>query len=222
MKDFKDFIDILQKEKDKDKEKEKKAKKKESLKKPKKIKEDSDKEKSEESAKNKEKNIINVSNERDSKKSEEPKKKEDSPITSAFNPNALDSSNEKNQASILNESSEENAQPKIEKVIKDSNIKKTSKYQSEHKNYEFVNGDEKLYFEIIKGELRCKSNNQKMVKFSLNEITPQKVEEDKEHSCYKLEIKKGKNTAFTILNQDKANLENFYFDLIAAKKEFGY
>ena len=40
MKDFKDFIDILQKEKDKDKEKEKKAKKKESLKKPKKIKED--------------------------------------------------------------------------------------------------------------------------------------------------------------------------------------
>lgn len=221
-KDFKDFIDTLQKEKDKDKEKEKKAKKKESLKKPKKAKEDSDKEKSEESSKNKEKNIINVSNERGSKKSEEPTKKEDSPIPSDFNPNPLDSSNEKNQASIMNDSSDENTPSKLEKIIKDSNIKKTSKYQSEHKNYEFVNGDEKLYFEIIKGELRCKSNNQKMIKFSLNEITPQKVEEDKEHSCYKLEIKKGKNTAFTILNQDKQNLENFYFDLIAAKKEFGY
>ena len=222
MKDFKDFIDALQKEKDKDKEKEKKAKKKESLKKPKKPKEDSEKEKSEESTKNKDKNIINVSNERESKKSEEPTKKEDSPMPSAFNPNALDLSNEKNQASIMNDSSEENGPSEIGKVIKDSNIKKTSKYQSEHKNYEFVNGDDKLYFEIIKGELRCKPNNQKMVKFSLNEITPQKVEEDKEHSCYKLEIKKGKNIAFTILNQDKLNLENFYFDLIAAKKEFGY
>ena len=102
------------------------------------------------------------------------------------------------------------------------NIKKTSKYQSEHKNYEFVNDNEKLYFEIIKGELRCKSNNKKMEKFPLNEITPQKVEEDKEHSCYILEIKKGKSVAFRILNQDKTNLENFYFDLIEAKKIFGY
>lgn len=221
-KDFKDFIDALQKEKDKDKEKEKKAKKKESLKKPKKPKEDSDKEKSEESSKNKEKNIINVSNDRESKKSDEHTKKEDSPMPSAFNPNAMDSSNEKNQASIMNDSSEDNVPSKIEKVIKDSNIKKTSKYQNEHKNYEFINGDERLYFEIIKGELRCKPNNQKMVKFSLNEVTPLNVEEDKDHSCYKLEIKKGKNIVFTILNQDKSNLENFYFDLIAAKKEFGY
>ena len=65
-------------------------------------------------------------------------------------------------------------------------------------------------------------DKEKEEKFPLNEITPQKVEEDKEHSCYILEIKKGKSVAFRILNQDKTNLENFYFDLIEAKKIFGY
>ena len=137
-----------------------------------------------------------------------------------FNQNIEPYSSEKNKsnASIVNDdTSEEQAPSKIEKVIKDSNIKKTSKYQSEHKNYEFIIDNEKVSFDIINGELRCKRHNKKMIKYSLTDITPQKVEEDKENSCYQLIITKGKNIIFKILNQDKANLENFYFDLIEAK-----
>ena len=61
-----------------------------------------------------------------------------------------------------------------------------------------------------------------MIKYPLNEISPQNVEEDVEHSCYKLEIKRGKNVAFNILNNDKTNLDNFYNDLMEAKQLFGY
>ena len=125
---------------------------------------------------------------------------------------------------MLNEddSSEEPISEGVDKVIKNSNIKNTSKYQSEHKSYEFNIDNEKFSFDIIKGELRCKPYNKNMIKYPLNEITPLKVVEDAEHSCYKLEIKRGKNIAFRILNPDKTNLDNFYFDLIEAKQLFGY
>ena len=61
----------------------------------------------------------------------------------------------------LNESWEE----KIQKVMKDSNTKKTAGYQSEHKNYEFIIDNEKYYFDIIKDELRCKRHNREMIKY---------------------------------------------------------
>ena len=112
------------------------------------------------------------------------------------------------KASIINDyTSEEQAPDKIGKVIKDSNIRKTSKYQSEHKNYEFIIVNEKEPFEIINGELRFKSHNKKMIKYSLSDITPQKVDEDKEKSFYQLIITKGKNIIFKILIQHKQILK---------------
>ena len=153
----------------------------------------------------------------ESKKSESSEKKspkiEEASPKDSFSSKKSDK-NENSNASIVNpDSSEESAPGKIQKVIKNSNIKNTSKYQSEHKNYEFMIDNIKYSFDIIKGELRCKPYNKPMFKYSLSEISPRKVEEDKEHSCYKLEIKKGKNVIFTILNEDKVNLENFYYDL---------
>ena len=106
--------------------------------------------------------------------------------------------------------------------MKNSNIKNISKYQSEHKSYEFMIDGEKYTFDIFRGELRCKVSNKQMIKYSLSEITPQKVVEDKEYNCYKLVIKKGKNIAYNILNHDKTNLDNFYSDLIEAKQLYGY
>ena len=106
--------------------------------------------------------------------------------------------------------------------MKNSNIKNISKYQSEHKSYEFMIDNEKYTFDIFKGELRCKAYNKQMTKYSLSEISPQKVVEEKEDNLYRLVIKKGKKIIYNILNQDKANLENFYSDLVEAKQLYGY
>ena len=172
----------------------------------------------------KEKIILKQEENKENKNEEEAKDMGQTP--SDFTPKIESFSSEAHRTSILKDENEEDsndpALAKIEKVMLDSNAKKTSKFQSEHKNYDFIIDNEKLSFDIIKGELRCKQNNKQMKKFQLNEISPQKVEEDKEHSCYKLEIKKGKNIAFRIINQDKTTLENFYNDLIEAKKICGY
>ena len=208
-KKIKDFIDTAEKDKKKHKKKKKE---------PKKLKESEEEKSEKDTIKSKERDKETIQSKELSKKSDE--KSEEQKKPSPFG--EMESySSEKNKASILNASSEDESD-KIEKVMKNSNNKNISKYQSEHKSYEFNFDNEKLSFDIIKGELRCKSNNKKMIKYPLNEISPQNVEEDVEHSCYKLEIKRGKNVAFNILNNDKANLDNFYHDLMEAKQLFGY
>ena len=214
------FIENIDKDKDKDKKKIKKKKKDKESKKMKDVElEKSEKESIKSKEKDKNKDIFELKD--ISKKSEEISGEQNKPSTLQ----QIESySSEKNKASMLNEddSSEEPISEGVDKVIKNSNIKNTSKYQSEHKSYEFNIDNEKFSFDIIKGELRCKPYNKNMIKYPLNEITPLKVVEDAEHSCYKLEIKRGKNIAFRILNPDKTNLDNFYFDLIEAKQLFGY
>ena len=200
------------------KDKKDKKKKKEKEKGSKKTNKEKEKENSENSSKNKEKEKNKDKGSEDlkegSKKSESSEKKSQKLTPISPKESFSSGKSEKSRASILNpDSSEDSAPEKIQKVIKNSNMKNTSKYQSEHKNYEFMIDNIKYSFDIIKGELRCKPYNKQMFKYSLTEISPQKVEEDKEHSCYKLEIKKGKKIIFTILNEDKVNLENFYFDL---------
>ena len=136
---------------------------------------------------------------------------------SSFNQNDIES--EKYSASILNDESENN---KIEDLMKIENIKKISEYQREHKYYEFNINKEKYYFDIYQGQLRYKVDNNKNKSYELKEIFPQKVEEDKENSCYRLDIKRGKKTIFKILHHDKTYLDNFYTDIIKTKQQFGY
>ena len=136
---------------------------------------------------------------------------------SSFNQNDIES--EKYSASILNDESENN---KIEDLMKIENIKKISEYQREHKYYEFNINKEKYYFDIYQGQLRYKVDNNKNKSYELKEIFPQKVEEDKENSCYRLDIKRGKKIIFKILHHDKTYLDNFYTDIIKTKQQFGY
>ena len=224
---IKDFVDNLDQDKDKDKEKtksknpKKKNKEKESKKLSKKDKEMD--EKSEESLKKNKVKEVNENSKEESKKSDNDDSESQSHKLSPFTPKPADdsSSTEKNKASIMNDDSSEDQTPeKIQKVIKKNNIKNASKYQSERKNYEFIIDNEKYSFDIVKGELRVNPFNKKTIKLSLSEITPQEVEEDKDNSCYKFEIKKGKKVLFTILNKEKTNLENFYYDLKEAKSNF--
>ena len=136
-----------------------------------------------------------------------------------------DTSSEKNtdkkQASIIESSSDsqsENGGPDaMEKVIKNSNIKNASKYQNEQKTYDFIVNDKKSTVEITKGKLRVQPYNGKMIKVALNEINPLKVDEDRENSGYKLEIKKGKQIIFKVFHDDKNVLNNFYYDLKESK-----
>ena len=135
---------------------------------------------------------------------------------SSFNKDEIES--EKNSASILNDESDN----KIEDLMKIDNIKKTSEYQREHKIYEFNINNENYYFDIYQGQLRCKINNGNNKSYELKNIFPENVEEDKEHSCYKLFIKKGKKIAFKLFHHDKTYLDNFYSDIVKTKQQFGY
>ena len=221
---IKNFINNFKKSKSKKIKTKKKDKKEKKEKEPKKINKDSENEKSEKSEKE---SFKNKEKEKDDKKSEESKEEskksesgKQSPKASPFN--QIESYSSENKVSIVNESSEDFSPGKIEKVMKNSNIKNISKYQSEHKSYEFMIDNEKYTFDIFKGELRCKAYNKQMTKYSLSEISPQKVVEEKEDNLYRLVIKKGKKIIYNILNQDKANLENFYSDLVEAKQLYGY
>ena len=138
---------------------------------------------------------------------------------SSFNQNDIES--EKYSASILNDESDNNNN-KIEDLMKIENIKKISEYQREHKYYEFNINKEKYYFDIYQGQLRYKVDNNKNKSYELKEIFPQKVEEDKENACYRLDIKRGKKVIFKILHHDKTYLDNFYSDIIKTKQQFGY
>ena len=135
---------------------------------------------------------------------------------SSFNQDEIES--EKYSASILNDESGN----KMEDLIRIENIKKISEYQREHKFYEFIIKNEKYYFDIYQGQLRFKVNNEKNKSYGLKEIFPEKVEEDKEHSCYRLDIKRKQNLLFRLLHQDKNYLDNFYADIIKTKQQFGY
>ena len=224
LESIKDFTDNYDKDKGKHTKKKRKEKSSKRSKRTKKTKKDKEKNKGSDedekiSIKKKEKERFNIDNSKDDNQKSHEKNEHISPIPSSFNQNVIESDNSsKNsgkKASIFSECLEE----KIDKVIKDSNKKKTSKYQSEHKNYEFIIDNEKYSFDIIKEELRCKRHNKEMKKYPLSEITPQKVQEDKENSCYQLNIINGDNNIiFKILNQDKSKLENFYFDLIETKR----
>ena len=135
---------------------------------------------------------------------------------SPFNQNEIES--EKYSASIFNDDSDN----KLDDLMKIQNLKKTSEYQRDHKFYEFVINKEKYFFDIYQGQLRYKVNNSNNKSYDLKDIFPQKVEEDKENSCYKLDIKSGKNVLFRLLHQDKNYLDNFYADIMKTKQQFGY
>jgi hypothetical protein len=158
------------------------------------------------------------SKDEESKKSEEkPKNQPQDNIRSFKN---LESSSDKNtdkeKASILDDddSSEDEKSPgEVGKVIKNHNVKNASKYQNEHKSYDFIVNGKKSSIEISKGKLRVHPYNESVMKVPLNEITPSKVTEDKENSGYKLEIKKGRKIIFNVFNEDKNVLNNFYHDL---------
>ena len=147
---------------------------------------------------------------------EEPMEEKQIGEASSFNKDEIES--DKNSASILNDDSDN----KIENLIKIENIKKTSEYQREHKIYEFNIDNENYYFDIYQGQLRCKINNENNKSYELNNIFPENVEEDKERSCFRLFIKKGKKIAFKLYHHDKTYLDNFYNDIIKTKQQFGY
>ena len=138
--------------------------------------------------------------------------------------NSTDNKNEKNEASILNSSisavSDLSATKleNIEKIIKDSNDKKTSNNLNNHIIHEFMVRGEKHSYDITGGELRYKSNDNKIEKLSLSSIVPQKVVQSDNNSDYILEIKKGKKVALKVISEDKEELERFYEDLTKAKK----
>ena len=108
--------------------------------------------------------------EKDEKKKEENKEEKQSTGPSPFNPNETSSEKNSNSASILNDNSSENENNKIDKIIKMNNFKKTSEYQKEHKNYEFIVNNEKCNFDITKGQLRYKLSNKAMDKISLKKL----------------------------------------------------
>ena len=201
---IKDFIENIETNKEKEKEKEKKK----------------EKEKEE-----KIENIIKKSSENEEEEKEKSEKdeikehniEEQFAGPSSFNKDEIIS--EKNSASILNDDSDIN---NIDNIMKMENLKKTSEYQREHKNYEFDINKEKYFFDIYQGQLRCKTNNNNIKIYNLKDIIPQNVEQDNENSCYKLIIKKGDKVIFRIRTQDKLNLNNFYDDIIKTKKQFGY
>ena len=218
---FKNFMFICGQN---NKKKSKKSKKKEKKKKKEKEKELNETKKEEKSQKETQKNKENSKEEeKESKKSEENKSKEPQEVVRPFK--TPDTSSEKNtdkkQASIIESSSDsqsENGGPDaVEKVIKNSNIKNASKYQNEQKTYDFIVNDKKSTVEITKGKLRVQPYNGKMIKVALNEINPLKVDEDRENSGYKLEIKKGKQIIFKVFHDDKNVLNNFYYDLKESK-----
>ena len=160
--------------------------------------------------------------EKEEKKKEENKEEKQSTGPSPFNPNETSSEKNSNSASILNDNSSENENNKIDKIIKMNNFKKTSEYQKEHKNYEFIVNNEKCNFDITKGQLRYKLSNKAMDKISLKKIEPQNIEEDKENGLYKMDLKKKEKIIFTLISNDKNNLENFYNDIINEKKQLDY
>ena len=206
---IKDFINELDINKSK-KEKEKEKKKVESLKQDLKEKFENENDKDNE-------NIIEEKEKSEKEEIKEEKIQEKQFAgPSSFNKSEIES--EKYSASILNDDSDN----KIEDLIKIENIKKTSEYQREHKYYEFTINKEKYFFDIYQGQLRYKVDNNKNKAYELKEIFPQKVEEDKDNSCYRLDIKRGKKVIFKILHQDKTYLDNFYADIIKTKQQFGY
>ena len=138
--------------------------------------------------------------------------------------NSVDNKNDKNEASILNSSisgvSEKSVtkMENIEKIIKDSNDKKTSNNLNNHMIHEFMIRGEKHSYDITGGELRYKSNDNKIEKLPLSTIVPQKVVQSENNTDYLLEIKKGKKVALKVISEDKEELERFYEDLVKAKK----
>ena len=153
-----------------------------------------------------------------SEKSEikEEQKEEQFAKPSSFNQDEIES--EKYSASILNDDDDN----QIEDLMKTENIKKSLDYQREHKNYEFEINHQRYFFDIYQGQLRCKKNNSNIKTYELYEIIPNNVEEDKEHSCYKMYIYRGNKLIYKIYSQDKNNLDNFYDDIIKAKKQFDF
>ena len=146
----------------------------------------------------------------------EEQKEEQFAKPSSFNQDEIES--EKYSASILNDDDDN----QIEDLMKTENIKKSLDYQREHKNYEFEINHQKYFFDIYQGQLRCKKNNSNIKTYELYEINPNNVEEDKEHSCYKIYIYKGNKLIYKIYSQDKNNLDNFYDDIIKTKKQFDF
>ena len=218
IKDFIDKLDVnnikLKKENENEKESQKEKEKEENINKE--IKEE-DKDK----GKEEKKENINIVENDNSKKSEKEEVKEEQleeqfAKPSSFNKNEIES--EKYSASILNDDEDD----EMGNIIKIGNIKKTAEYQREHKNYEFEINNKKYFFDIYQGQLRCKINNSNMKTYELNEIFPEKVEEDRENSCYKMFILKGQKIIYKIYSQDKNNLDNFYNDIIKTKKQFNY
>ena len=216
IKDFIEKLDVdsgkIKKEKEKEKESQKEKEKEENINKEIKEKEKEKEEKKEN---------INVEENDKSKKSEKEEIKEEQieeqfAKPSSFNKNEIES--EKYSASILNDDEDD----EMGNIIKIGNIKKTAEYQREHKNYEFEINNKKYFFDIYQGQLRCKINNSNMKTYELNEIFPEKVEEDIENSCYKMFILKGQKIIYKIYSQDKNNLDNFYNDIIKTKQQFNY
>ena len=146
----------------------------------------------------------------------EEQKEEQFAKPSSFNQDDIES--EKYSASILNDDDDN----QIEDLMKTENIKKSLDYQREHKNYEFEINHQKYFFDIYQGQLRCKKNNSNIKTYELYEINPNNVEEDKEHSCYKIYIHRGNKLIYKIYSQDKNNLDNFYDDIIKTKKQFDF
>ena len=210
----------IEKENVKDEQKEKDSEKdKESIKKEIKEKMDNIKPK-DESIEEKEKSEKTEKSE-NSEKSEkeeikEEQKEEQFAKPTPFNQDEIES--EKYSASILNDDDDN----QIEDLMKTENIKKSIEYQRDHKNYEFEINHEKYFFDIFQGQLRCKKNNSNVKTYELYEINPENVKEDKEHSCYKMYIYRGKKLIYKIYSQDKNNLDNFYDDIIKTKKQFDF
>ena len=210
----------IEKENEKDEQKEKDSEKdKESIKKEIKEKMDNIKPK-DESIEEKEKSEKTEKSE-NSEKSEkeeikEEQKEEQFAKPTPFNQDEIES--EKYSASILNDDDDN----QIEDLMKTENIKKSIEYQRDHKNYEFEINHEKYFFDIFQGQLRCKKNNSNVKTYELYEINPENVKEDKEHSCYKMYIYRGKKLIYKIYSQDKNNLDNFYDDIIKTKKQFDF
>ena len=146
----------------------------------------------------------------------EEQKEEQFAKPSSFNQDEIES--EKYSASILNDDDDN----QIEDLMKTENIKKSLDYQREHKNYEFEINHQKYFFDIYQGQLRCKKNNSNIKTYEFYEINPNNVEEDREHSCYKIYIYRGNKLIYKIYSQDKNNLDNFYDDIIKTKKQFDF
>ena len=209
-----DKITDKEKEKEKEEENEKESFKEEIKEKLKSIKPKEDTVEEKEKSERTEKSEKTEKSENEEIKEEQ--KEEQFAKPTSFNQDEIES--EKYSASILNDDDDN----QIEDLLKTENVKKSLDYQREHKNYEFEINHQKYFFDIYQGQLRCKKNNSNMKTYELYEINPNNVEEDKEHSCYKMYIYRRNKLIFKIYSQDKNNLDNFYDDIIKTKKQFDF